>query len=348
MNTPFQRAVRDWLGSSGAIFQGTLAATISWTIAKYIVHNHEPFFAPIAAVIALNASLGERGTNALRLLLGVVVGILVGEAVNYAFGREYWSLAIAVFAAMSLAKALGGARIVNAQAAASAILTVVAADRPGTHRLTDALIGAGVALIFTQFLFSPEPTRLLRRAESAVLTKISNVLELTAKALEEGDESIGQAMARLRDLREELSELARVRRVSLRSARHSVVWQRRVPLMVSETENAAHLDLLGVSCLTLARLALAVETPERRLAPPIRELSVVLSNLAERPDDRVRRQTAVQQCLDIISRSTTDAAPDAHFAAVQTAVRLVTADAMVFAGIEVEAIFKGNFGGKAK
>jgi hypothetical protein len=45
-----------------------LAATIAWVIAKYGLGHEQPFFAPVAAVIALNTTVGERGLNAVRLL----------------------------------------------------------------------------------------------------------------------------------------------------------------------------------------------------------------------------------------------------------------------------------------
>jgi uncharacterized membrane protein YgaE (UPF0421/DUF939 family) len=105
------------------VLQGTAAATTAWVIAEHVVGNHAPFFAPNAAVVGLNASLGERGRNAARLLLGVVVGIVAGEITVAALGGGYGSLALAVFAATAAARALGGARIVIAQAAAGAILT---------------------------------------------------------------------------------------------------------------------------------------------------------------------------------------------------------------------------------
>src|SRR4051812_26140318 len=60
--------------------QGTAAAIIAWGLAKQVGGGHDPFFAPIAAFIALNAPLGERGLNAVRLLAGVLLGIAVGEA----------------------------------------------------------------------------------------------------------------------------------------------------------------------------------------------------------------------------------------------------------------------------
>jgi uncharacterized membrane protein YgaE (UPF0421/DUF939 family) len=71
---------------------------------------------------------------------------------------------------MTLAPIIRGERIVTAQSAASAIPTVAVADgQAGPNRLEDALIGAGVALLFSQILFSPEPVRLLRRSEAAAL-----------------------------------------------------------------------------------------------------------------------------------------------------------------------------------
>jgi uncharacterized membrane protein YgaE (UPF0421/DUF939 family) len=88
-------------------------------------------------------------------------------------GGGYGTLALATFVAMAIARALGGARVTVAQAAAGAILTVAVANgEAGPDRLVDALIGAGVALVFSQLLFSPEPVALLRRAEAAALADI--------------------------------------------------------------------------------------------------------------------------------------------------------------------------------
>jgi hypothetical protein len=83
------RALRRLPPDTGLVLQGTVAATAAWVIAERVVGNHEPFFAPIAAVVGLNASLGERGLNAVRLLLGVVVGIVAGEQ-RWAVGTEAW------------------------------------------------------------------------------------------------------------------------------------------------------------------------------------------------------------------------------------------------------------------
>jgi len=79
-------------------------------------------------------------------LLGVVLGIAVAELTPLICGGGYASLAFATFAAMALARALGGEALVVAQASAGSILTVAIADgHTGFDRIWGALIGAGVA-----------------------------------------------------------------------------------------------------------------------------------------------------------------------------------------------------------
>jgi uncharacterized membrane protein YgaE (UPF0421/DUF939 family) len=101
-------------GNAWPLLQGTAAATTAWVIARRLGDHPDPFFAPVAAVVALNASRGERGSNALRLLVGVVVGIVAGELAIGVLGAGYGTLALATFAAMAVAVALDGARVMVA------------------------------------------------------------------------------------------------------------------------------------------------------------------------------------------------------------------------------------------
>lgn len=162
--------------------QRTAAATAAWLIATHVIDHHEPFYAPIAAVIALNA-LGERGLNALRLLAGRRGNSSGGG--RDACARQWLRNAGAGDLRGDAARALGGARITMAHSASSAILTVAVANgEAGTDRLEGALIGAGVALEFSQPLFSPEPVALLRRRGGGALADMAAGLELTALSLQ--------------------------------------------------------------------------------------------------------------------------------------------------------------------
>jgi hypothetical protein len=73
-----------------------------------------------------------------------------------------------------------------------------------------------------------------------------------------------QAMSHLRTLRDRLSELGRTRAASRRVARRSAVWRSQIAPVVRETEDAGRLDLLGGSCLSLTRAAMATEPACRR------------------------------------------------------------------------------------
>ena len=320
------------------LLQGTAAATLAWIAAKQIALHPEPFFAPVAAVVGLNAPFGQRGSNTLRLLLGVFVGIVVAELTLIALGGGYGRLALATFVAMAVARALGGARIVIGQAAASAILTLVTANgQYGLQRVGDAMIGAAVALTFSQVLFTPEPVGLLRRAETIALGAIAEGFTRTARALDSDDPNLAErSLDSMRDLRDRLDDLGRSRREAPRIARHSAVWWVHRKQLLAERERARHLDLLGTSCLLLTRTALATKPPDRgRLAAAIRELGQVFAELADDPADRAAREAAVDQAVVVTRRFEEENGPPAStLAAAVVSLLLVAADLLLFAGGE--------------
>jgi uncharacterized membrane protein YgaE (UPF0421/DUF939 family) len=338
-----QRALAAAVSSLGwPVLQSTAAATLAWVIAVHVADHSRPFFAPIAAVIALNTRLGERGLNAMRLLLGVVLGIGVAEVWIILLGDGYVTLALATASALFVASTLHGERIVIAQSGASAILTVAIADgQAGPHRLEDALIGAGVALVFSQLLFSPEPVRLLRRAEAAALRTMAESLDLTTRALEDdNDELAEQARTELRALRDRLADLGRTRDASRNVARRAPVWRSRRAPVVQENENAGQLDLLGGSCIMLNRTAPEVQPALRaKLIPSMRKLTGALRDLAEDPGLRSARQDAAERAADVARELTTqNAAADRPLVAATTAAQMVASDIMVFAGIPAEDV----------
>ena len=332
------RTLRRSAGWCWPLLQGTAAATVAWLIARTVFDHHQSLFAPISAVIALNTTLGERGLNALRLLQQVVVGIVVGGLTVAVLGGGYLPLALATFTAMAIAQATGGARIVVAQAAIGAILVVtVAQAEKGTQRLVDALIGTGVALVFSQLLFTPDPVRLVRRAEAAALAGMAHGLEGTSQALgNDDDERADRVTSTLRAVRDRLTELGRLREASGRITRHSLVWRSRRTPVVRENENAGHLDLLGGSCIMLARTALATSPPQRQLlAPDVRELADILSRLATGLSDRRVRQHAADTALSLTRHlSSARVSAEPALAGPIVALTMAATDTMVFAGVD--------------
>jgi uncharacterized membrane protein YgaE (UPF0421/DUF939 family) len=167
--------------SLGQLAQAAVAAGISWELALQLPNHGQPFFAPIAAVIALGAERGTRGRQAIQMMTGVSVGIVTGAIVLAVAGAGTWQIVVATAAALVVTTGAGAPRMVRNQAAASAIL-IVALHRPGSNlalqRLEDALIGGAVAIVIARFLLPIDPIPIVRE-------EARNLRELLASALEE-------------------------------------------------------------------------------------------------------------------------------------------------------------------
>jgi uncharacterized membrane protein YgaE (UPF0421/DUF939 family) len=148
------------------VLQAAAAATLAYSIAELVLGHSQPFFAPVAAVVALGVSVGQRGRRAAEIVAGVALGLIVADLIVLGLGagpvRMGFVIAIAVGAALA---AGGGVLLVN-QAAVSAILVVtLQADSAGfdASRLADAAVGAGVAFVIN-WTFPQDSRRLVSRA----------------------------------------------------------------------------------------------------------------------------------------------------------------------------------------
>jgi hypothetical protein len=346
--SPTAAALRTWLAETWPLVQATAAATVAWVIAVRVGGHDAPFFAPIAAVVALNFGRGERGRNALRLVFGVCIGIVFGELTVVVLGGGWDSLTLATFVALVVAQALGANRLMRVQAAAGAILTIAAADGgAGVNRLIDALIGAGVALVFTQVLFPPEPLALMRRAERAALATMAEGLRLAAEAIERGayDEELHAGLIRcMSGVREHLAEVGRAGPAGARVAGHSLIWHYRRPAVRRTTEEAAQVQLLGASCLMLMRTAASADLPGQvGLAQAVRELAGAITDLSADLGSRPVRQRAVDRAFTVARRAGEAPVPHMEREAVAAGVRFLCLDIMVFAGAapsEASAVFQ--------
>jgi uncharacterized membrane protein YgaE (UPF0421/DUF939 family) len=127
-----------------------LAAALSWSVAVHLFGHHAPLFAPVAAIISIDMTLGQRLRRAIELIVGAGVGVGVGTVLISEIGTGPWQIAIVVAVATSLAVLLDGRAVINVQAAVSAILVAamyVPGDTSGIDRLFDGLVGAVIGLV---------------------------------------------------------------------------------------------------------------------------------------------------------------------------------------------------------
>ena len=74
------------MASVWPILQTSVAASIAYFLAAFVLGNEQPFFAPVAAVVTLGLAPGERGRRAVEVAVGVVVGLAVADVIIRAIG----------------------------------------------------------------------------------------------------------------------------------------------------------------------------------------------------------------------------------------------------------------------
>jgi uncharacterized membrane protein YgaE (UPF0421/DUF939 family) len=265
-------------GSALLATQAGVAAGLAWLVAHDVVRHPRPFFAPIAAVIVLNVSVGQRLRRAVELVLGVAVGILVGDVLIYFIGTGPWQIGLAVAFAILAAVFLGGAPTVIGQAASSAVLVAtLAPPQRGVYysRFVDALIGGVVGVLVMALLLQVNPLTRIRRAAGPPVECLSAGLLACAAALEAG--SLEDAQAALDTLRRSEAAIGGFRD-ALSDARETATlaparWRARVPL-AQYVDAEPHLDHALRNARVLARRTVAAvrdgEQPPSELLDALR------------------------------------------------------------------------------
>jgi uncharacterized membrane protein YgaE (UPF0421/DUF939 family) len=139
-----------WRSVAVPLVQTASAAGLSWFVAVHLFGHHAPLFAPVAAIVCIDMTLGERLRRAIELTVGAGVGVSLGALLISAIGTGPWQIAVIVALATSVALLLHGRAVINVQAAISAILVAtlyVPGDRSGIDRLFDGVIGAAIGLV---------------------------------------------------------------------------------------------------------------------------------------------------------------------------------------------------------
>ncbi len=187
--TAFHERLADLRDNWLSLVLAAVAAAVAWVLARELLGHREAFFAPIAAILTLGLTAGQRGRRAFEVAVGVALGIAIADLIVAGIGTGFWQLGVVVGLAMSAAVLVGGAPLLVNQAAISAVLVVTlqsASSSVPSARFIDALIGSAIALL-ANALAPSDPLRLVRRKAEPLLLELSVVLGAIADALRAHD-----------------------------------------------------------------------------------------------------------------------------------------------------------------
>lgn len=175
-------------GAWMAILQSAVAAGVAWAIARLLVGQPEPFFAPAAAVISLGLSRGQPRRRAIELSVGVAVGIGIAAALVKLIGIGAIQVAVLVALVMSVSLLLNGSQVLINQAAVSALLIMTLPGQGAEiDRFLDACVGGAVAIAFGLLFSFREPLAAVEEARRGALADLAATLEAVAAALASPD-----------------------------------------------------------------------------------------------------------------------------------------------------------------
>ena len=168
------------------IGQAGVAAGVAWFLAADVLGHPTPFFAPIAAVVSLGTSYGQRLRRVAEVTLGVAIGVLVADVLVGWIGSGAWQMTLIVILAMATGLLIDAPGILVTQAAVQSIVITAFVPPPGQAllRWTDALIGGAVALVAATVV-PAAPLRRPREQAAVVADKIAFLLTGAADAIED-------------------------------------------------------------------------------------------------------------------------------------------------------------------
>lgn len=329
------------------ILQCAVGASLAWFLAKEVVGHQLPFFAPTAAVVSIGISFGARLRRSVELVVGVAVGIGIGDLFISQVGTGTWQIALVVAIAMGLAVFMDGGTIIAMQASGSAVL--VATLMPpeaggGFSRMIDALIGGLVGVVVVAAI-PLHPVRRAREHAAAVLGVMSKALsEGAAGLLEQDPQKLHDALTAVRATQPQLDALRRSLEGGREISRISpLYWNSRKRLENIRTA-ADPLDNAVRNTRVLLRRSLTLvrddEILDPRMIDMVQQLSeavdvlrqVMLADPGEQPDRaegaRVLRSIAKQAKPDLVA----GAGLSAHVVFAQ--IRSTLVDLMQVCGLQ--------------
>ncbi|MGW1682423.1 FUSC family protein [Saccharopolyspora sp. NPDC002376] len=342
------RRLRRLLRTSVPIVQCAVAAGLAWFLATNVFGHATPFFAPVAAIISLGVSLGQRMRRALELVVGVCIGIGVGDVLISFIGTGTWQIALVVALAMSTAVLLDSGVVIVLQAASSSVLVATLlppATAGGLTRMVDAAIGGLVGFVVASLL-PANPLAVAHRNGRLVLGALADALRGVGWAVARQDPDVASdVLAKARKSQKHVEEFRTALEAGQEIAKFAPIrWRRRGDLERYDTA-ATPIDRALRNTRVLARRALAAlrdgEPVPRPLPGLLEELAGAVVLLRDELANGVDPLQTREAARSVAKKSTVELLGEGDFSmqVVVMQVRSIAVDLLQATGLSrTEAI----------
>jgi uncharacterized membrane protein YgaE (UPF0421/DUF939 family) len=200
-------------GRSWHVGQCAVAAAVAWLLARHLLGHPAPFFAPVAAIVSLGTSYGQRLRRVAEVTVGVALGVGIGDLFVRWVGTGWWQIAVVVTLAMSAAILLDAGALIVTQAGVQSVVVTTLLPNPhaGLSRWLDAVVGGAVAIVAATVV-PRAPLRRPRREAADVVAVLAELLRESARSAQDGD--LERAVKTLQRARDEESSLTDLRAAS--------------------------------------------------------------------------------------------------------------------------------------
>ena len=323
--------------------QAALVTALAWQAAIVVFGHPRPIFAPVAGLIAVSTSLGQRRRYAVEMVIGIAVGVGIADALFVLIGGGTVQIAAIVAGAMAAAVALGGSAVLVSEAGVSALL-VVTVQPPSSGlsgaRFLDSLLGGLIALAVTSLL-PANPVHAARRAAALPLAQIAATLEEIARALDRVDQGVAErALIRARSVdRHALADAVAAGRETLQLAPFARETRARFAHYVRAE---AQIDVAITSVETLSRAVVRALRFQDNVPTPmpeaIRDLAQAVRNLEESLGDPSGEISVREPALSAAAKATLVLEQTANLSAnaIVVQVRAAAVDLLRGSGISQE------------
>jgi uncharacterized membrane protein YgaE (UPF0421/DUF939 family) len=323
------------------IAQCAVAAGAAWLIASDLLHHQTPFFAPVAAVVSLGTSYGQRLRRVAEVTIGVAIGVFVGDLIVAQVGTGWWQLTLIVALAMTTAVLLDGGQLFVNQAAIQSIVvsTLLPDSGAGLLRWTDALVGGAVALVAATVV-PAAPLRRPREQAAVVMRKTAGLLRAAGEVMSDGH--VDRAMELLADARTTdtlIRELQDASREGLAVVASSPFRVRHKGNLRRMAELVDPLDRALRSTRVLVRQTAVAAYQQRPVPRSYSLLALDLADAADQVADELaadRMATAAQPALLAVGEATgqVERADELAAEVVLAQLRSVVVDLLLLTGLD--------------